>query len=205
MQCLARDTNGCVGSHVPSPGGAAEPVPRPGRMRGCVPCLAAAPPPDDATHAQARTASTWAWQRNEQGVPGILAEVREGTYEQAQSDAFLRQLVAGKVLQHKEKLRHMFSRMDVNGNARLEKDEFMEAVGDGWEGGGEGRRPRRTWSPCPLAGLVALQPSGRARFLRVTCLLHGSAHASAGTCAWTLRQPGRWSESLHPTGCGLGV
>ncbi len=64
-----------------------------------------------------------------QGIPGLLDEVREGTAEQAQSDALLTHLLSAKLAQQKDKLRIIFRQIDANRDSTIDREEFMKGVG----------------------------------------------------------------------------
>ncbi|KAG2425327.1 hypothetical protein HXX76_013742 [Chlamydomonas incerta] len=71
----------------------------------------------------------WNWQRHKkQHVPGLLEEVREGTFEQAQSDALLTSLMSTKLNQYRDKLRLIFRQMDGNRNSLIDREEFMRGI-----------------------------------------------------------------------------
>ncbi|KAG2430721.1 hypothetical protein HYH02_013563 [Chlamydomonas schloesseri] len=71
----------------------------------------------------------WNWQRhNKQQVPGLLDEVREGTFEQAQSDALLTSIMSTKLNHHQDKLRLIFRQMDGNRNSLIDREEFMRGI-----------------------------------------------------------------------------
>ncbi len=54
--------------------------------------------------------------------------MREGTFEQAQSDALLTSIMSTKLNHHQDKLRLIFRQMDVNRNSLIDREEFMRGV-----------------------------------------------------------------------------
>ncbi|KAG2496493.1 hypothetical protein HYH03_005318 [Edaphochlamys debaryana] len=73
--------------------------------------------------------SFWNWKRHRsEKVPGLLDEVREGTFEQAQSDALLTNLMSTKLSQYQDKLRIIFRQMDANRNSEIDREEFVKGI-----------------------------------------------------------------------------
>ncbi|GLC54076.1 hypothetical protein PLESTB_000821000 [Pleodorina starrii] len=73
--------------------------------------------------------SYWNWQRHpKRGVPGLLDQVREGSPEQAVSDALLTGLLAAKLGNARDKMRAVFRRFDTDRNSRINREEFAKGI-----------------------------------------------------------------------------
>ncbi|GLI60410.1 hypothetical protein VaNZ11_002561 [Volvox africanus] len=73
--------------------------------------------------------SYWSWQRHASArMPGLLDGVREGSSEQARSDALLTGLMVSKLGNCRDKLRAIFREMDANRNSVIDREEFANGV-----------------------------------------------------------------------------